>query len=246
MGIERLNQYAGLFGAFLVRDDAEDALRLPSGAHEIPLVLCDRLFDADGQLRYPTSGYRRRALGLGSPRRRAPRQRQALSVPRGRASALPLPSDQRVQRAPLLPLALRRPPACVQIGTDQGLLPAPVPLSSLTLAPAERADLVVDFSERRRTGRSPCSSQTQPSSRVPRAAARRRPRRRRPRCPARLRPSPGSRQSSAAKTRVLTLNEYKDRAAAPDADAAQRDVLARPGHGEAGARQRRDLELPQH
>ena len=36
-----------------------------------------------------------------------------------------------------------------QIGTDQGLLEAPVPLSSLALAPAERADLIVDFSAAR-------------------------------------------------------------------------------------------------
>ena len=46
----------GLLGCFFVRDDAEDALGLPSGAHEIPLVLCDRTFDADGGLHYPTSG----------------------------------------------------------------------------------------------------------------------------------------------------------------------------------------------
>jgi len=32
-----------------------------------------------------------------------------------------------------------------QIGTDQGLLPAPVSLDHLLLAPSERADLVVDF-----------------------------------------------------------------------------------------------------
>ena len=56
MGIERLNQYAGLFGMYLVRDDVEDALGLPGGRHEIPLVLFDRLFDAEGQLLYPTSG----------------------------------------------------------------------------------------------------------------------------------------------------------------------------------------------
>ena len=55
MGIERLNHYAGLFGVFLIRDDAEEALDLPRGAHEIPLVLCDRMFDAAGQLRYPVA-----------------------------------------------------------------------------------------------------------------------------------------------------------------------------------------------
>ena len=36
-----------------------------------------------------------------------------------------------------------------QIGTDQGLLPAPVPLTDFAIAPGERADLVVDFSEHR-------------------------------------------------------------------------------------------------
>ncbi len=56
MGIERLNQYAGLFGLFLVRDETEDALALPSGPYEVPLVLFDRLFHANGALNYPTSG----------------------------------------------------------------------------------------------------------------------------------------------------------------------------------------------
>ena len=36
-----------------------------------------------------------------------------------------------------------------QIGTDQGLLAAPVPLTRLEIAPGERADLVIDFSEHR-------------------------------------------------------------------------------------------------
>jgi spore coat protein A len=33
-----------------------------------------------------------------------------------------------------------------QIGTDQGLLPAPVSIRRISLAPGERADLIVDFS----------------------------------------------------------------------------------------------------
>ena len=32
MGINRLNVYAGLMGAYLIRDDVEDALNLPQGA----------------------------------------------------------------------------------------------------------------------------------------------------------------------------------------------------------------------
>src|SRR6202046_1608488 len=38
MGINRLNSYAGMFGLFMVRDAVEDALSLPKGAYEIPLV----------------------------------------------------------------------------------------------------------------------------------------------------------------------------------------------------------------
>ncbi len=56
MGLNRLNTYAGLFGMFLIRDKVEDALNLPSGKYEIPLILYDRDFTADGQLFYPTSG----------------------------------------------------------------------------------------------------------------------------------------------------------------------------------------------
>src|SRR5579872_1697818 len=39
MGINRLNIYAGLFGMYIVRDSAEEALNLPRGPYEIPLVL---------------------------------------------------------------------------------------------------------------------------------------------------------------------------------------------------------------
>jgi spore coat protein A, manganese oxidase len=55
MGINRLNIYAGLFGSFVIRDAAEDALHLPSGKYEVPLALFDRLLTPDGQLYYPVS-----------------------------------------------------------------------------------------------------------------------------------------------------------------------------------------------
>ena len=46
MGINRLNIYAGLFGLYIIRDAFEDALNLPSGPYEIPLVLADRFSEA--------------------------------------------------------------------------------------------------------------------------------------------------------------------------------------------------------
>ena len=56
MGINRLNIYAGLFGLFLDSRLFEDALNLPKGQYEIPLVVCDRSFRRDGSLYYPDSG----------------------------------------------------------------------------------------------------------------------------------------------------------------------------------------------
>ena len=47
MNITRWNVYAGLLGTYLVRDAEEDALGLPHGEHEIPLVLADRNLDQD-------------------------------------------------------------------------------------------------------------------------------------------------------------------------------------------------------
>ena len=45
--------YRGLAGFHLVRDDLEDALPLPGGERELPLLICDRSFAADGSFHYP-------------------------------------------------------------------------------------------------------------------------------------------------------------------------------------------------
>lgn len=44
--------YAGLAGLFIVSDDEEAALGLPSGAQDVPLVIQDRAFDGDNQFVY--------------------------------------------------------------------------------------------------------------------------------------------------------------------------------------------------
>jgi spore coat protein A len=98
----------------------------------------------------------------------------------------------------------------VQIGSDQGLLAEPVAVASMNVAPAERADIVVDFSEA--AGRTvSLRHQTQPilEFRVaPSKAGAPKP----PPLPRRLRHVPKLAPSAAARTRVLTLNDYQDRA----------------------------------
>jgi spore coat protein A len=205
MGLERLNLYAGLFGCFLIRDRTEDALNLPQGPHEVPLVLCDRLFDAQGQLVYPTSG----SLDLpwvsevkGDALLVNGKLFPYLDVePRRYRFRVINASNSRFY---YLSLSDGRP--FHQIGSDQGLLSAPVPLTTVTLAPAERADLIVDFSGV--PGQKVVlHSQTQElmQFRVAGGFAAKAPP-----LPAILRSVPRLAPSAAVKTRTLTLNEYKD------------------------------------
>jgi len=146
LGINRLNVLAGLFGVFIVRDPVEEALNLPRGKYEVPLVLCDRSFDLDGQLYYPVAqnstypwvpefvGNAILANGKLLPYLEVePRKYRfrVLNAANGRFFRIALVNGQTFR----------------QIGTDQGLLPAPLELKEITLAPAERADLVLDFSD---------------------------------------------------------------------------------------------------
>ena len=144
MGITRLNIYAGLYGAWLVRDAQERALGLPSEECELPLFLCDRLVGRDGQLYYPVSD---------DPAAPWVMQCQGNAVLCNGKLFPYLDVEPRRYRLRLLnvanssffELALTHGLVFRQIGSDQGLLPAPVERSRITLYPAERADVVVDF-----------------------------------------------------------------------------------------------------
>jgi spore coat protein A len=205
MGIERLNHYAGMFGLFLIRDEVEAALTLPSGPFEIPLLICDRLFDEAGQLSYPTSGFPD-----------APWVSEVYGdVMLVNGKLFPYfevePRSYRIRvvnasNARFLYLSLSNGQTFVQIGSDQGLLASPAPLERVTLGPAERADLIVDF------GRAAGSNVILKSQafelmqfRV-KAGAPGKP----TVLPANLRALPRTSASSATKTRVLTINEYRD------------------------------------
>jgi spore coat protein A len=144
LGINRLNVFAGLLGAFIVRDDVEDSLILPGGKYEIPLVIFDRIFDLNGQLNYPVSPDPQKPW--------TPEVFGDAMLVNGKV--LPyLEVEPRSYRfrtlngsnARFLHLSLSNTHPFRQIGTDQGLLPAPVEVEKVFLAPGERADLIVDF-----------------------------------------------------------------------------------------------------
>jgi spore coat protein A, manganese oxidase len=145
MGINRLNIYAGLQGLFLIRDEHEDSLNLPKGRYEIPLMLFDRFLQSDGQLEYPTSGdpkspwvpevYSNVMLANGA-------LMPYLDVePRQYRFRIMNGSNARFFR-----LSFGNLSEMQIIGSDQGLLPAPVKAKRMLLGPAERTDIVFDFS----------------------------------------------------------------------------------------------------
>jgi len=159
VGITRLNVYAGLSGFFLLRDNDELSMGLPSGEYEVPLVLQDRTLDDQGQLVYsPTFDDGQSPL----PGLWAPELFGDLPVVNGAIYPY-LQVEPRRYRLRLLNSSnsrflnlffnLAKSPTDIpalrpfhQIGTDGGFLPSPVALTHLLLAPAERADLIVDFS----------------------------------------------------------------------------------------------------
>ncbi|MHC5003383.1 MAG: multicopper oxidase domain-containing protein, partial [Planctomycetota bacterium] len=141
LGITRLNVYMGLAGLYVLRDEVEAALGLPDGPHEVPLVIQDRSFNADGSLAYPESwvehffGEYVLVNGKVWPYHEVERGKHRLRLLNGsNARTYTLTFQDAKGAAPF-----------VQIGTDGGLLPAPVPLTELSLSPGERADLVFDF-----------------------------------------------------------------------------------------------------
>jgi len=202
MGINRLNIYAGMLGLHVIRDEAEDALQLPRGKYEIPLVLMDRDLRVDGQLSYPVSPDDAKPW--------VPEAFGELHLVNGKLFPY-LELEPRKYRFRVLNgangrfyrLSLTNGGEMHQIGSDQGLLAAPVSVSAVNLAPGERADLVVDFAPHRGTQmllmseafelmqfRVSAAAVTDPSA-----------------LPAVLRPVPRVAESEAVLTRRLTLDE---------------------------------------
>jgi spore coat protein A len=160
LGITRLNVYAGLAGCYLIRDAEEDALNLPSGAYEIPLLIQDRKFGVDGSVLYPPPKNGTHPMWMqeffGDMICVNGKAAPFLEVePRKYRFRLINGSNSRFYHLTLVPAdaAGKRnggpadAPPFRQIGSDGGLLPAPLSTHYLIFSPGERFDLVVDFSE---------------------------------------------------------------------------------------------------
>ncbi|BBN20720.1 protein MpLPR3 [Marchantia polymorpha subsp. ruderalis] len=150
LGYTRLNVVSGLAGLYFIRGGSGEPGSLPEGRYEIPLVIQDKQFYPNGSINFPD---------LGSPLSPAHPQWcpdyfgdtilvngkawpfldvvgavyrfRILNAANARAFTLSF-SDSRLQ--------------FVQIGTDGGYMWAPQLLQNLTMAPAYRVDVLVDFS----------------------------------------------------------------------------------------------------
>lgn len=160
MGITRLNMYTGLAGFYLIRDEEEEALNLPNRQFEIPLMIQDRSFAKDGSLLYPPAQNGTHPVWMqeffGNTVCVNGKAKPYLEVePRKYRFRILNASNARFYHCALIPSdqygkpngEVADAPPFIQIGSDGGLLPAPVTLHYLIGAPAERFDVVIDFTD---------------------------------------------------------------------------------------------------
>src|SRR6266581_2445449 len=147
LGATRLNVFAGLAGAYILRDefdtgDEPNPIGIPGGAYEIPLVIQDRQFNSDGTFFYPTSDFPG-APWIGE-------YFGDVMLVNGKVWPY-LNVEPRLYRfrilngcnARILNLGLGGA-RLWQIGAEGGMWDQPVPVKHLVLAPAERADVIAD------------------------------------------------------------------------------------------------------
>lgn len=152
LGITRLNVYAGLSGAYIIKDlnnylDDNKITPLPCGKYDIPLIIQDKSFNCDGSLYFSADGenpyvhpYWRRFFygntnvvnGKVWPNLNVEKTAYRFRIVNS--------SNSRFYR-----YKLSNGQKIIQIGSDGGYLEKPVYMDEIYLAPAERADIIIDF-----------------------------------------------------------------------------------------------------
>jgi FtsP/CotA-like multicopper oxidase with cupredoxin domain len=133
--------YRGIGGLIVVSDDEEERLRLPTGARELPLIIQDRRVDASGVPLYNNAGPAMMAGVMGDEPFVNGVRRPYVEVD----SAVYRLRILNGANARIFRLARSDNGPFTLIGNDGGLLEQAVSLTSLDMAPAERADLLLDL-----------------------------------------------------------------------------------------------------
>jgi spore coat protein A, manganese oxidase len=147
--------WRGLAGFHIIRDEEDDALPLPKDKRDVPLMICDRSFDEDGSFLYPSldpslqvkpgveDDYMDGVIGDTILVNGAPWPVLEVSATKYRFRILNASNARRYELA----LEPENSAPFIQIGSDGGLLGAPILHRTIRIAQAERFDVVVDFSK---------------------------------------------------------------------------------------------------
>lgn len=141
--------YAGLAGMIIIDDPAAGSEGLPDtyGVDDIPLIIQDKAFNDDASLLYVKRGpslmhgFRAGQIIVNGA------IRPTASVPAGLVRFRLLNASN----ARIYTFRFEDNRTFHQVASDGGLLAAPSQLSTLMLAPAERAEIIVDFSDGKAT-----------------------------------------------------------------------------------------------
>jgi len=147
LGATRINVYAGLAGFYFIRDPKTEPKNLPNGPYEIEMAIQDRSFDTNSQLYFPDEvpiqdhpfwsvmflGDVPLVNGAPWPYLKVEPRRYRLRLLNG--------SNHRSYQ-----LSFGSAPV-YQIGADDSYLDRPVKVTKVAIDPAERDDIVVDFTK---------------------------------------------------------------------------------------------------
>ncbi|HTY16029.1 MAG TPA: multicopper oxidase [Methanoregulaceae archaeon] len=149
LGVTRINVMSGLAGFYLIRDSRDPLTgKLPSGKYEVPLAIQDRSFFKNGSFYFPDNGDNQSAHPywlpefFGNTIMVNGKVWPNMNVDRGQYRFRLLDGSN----ARFYTLTFSNGMSFTQIGTDGGYLKSPVSMRQITLAPGERADILVDFS----------------------------------------------------------------------------------------------------
>ncbi|MBC7382277.1 MAG: multicopper oxidase domain-containing protein [Bacteroidia bacterium] len=140
-GYTSKHTFKGLAGIFIVNDKEEQALNLPTGNFEIPIVIQDKRVFPDYSLDYSPqmmeimTGYLGQYIivnGSYAPNHEVNRSSYRVRILNG--------SNARIYN-----IALNNGDSFSVIGSDGGLLTSSQTVSSLIVGPGERADLIINF-----------------------------------------------------------------------------------------------------
>ena len=134
------NAYMGCAAFYITHDPLERSLPIPKGKYDVPLVLRDAMFAANGALIFDPENHANLfgdvvlANGRPWPRMEVERRKYRFRI-----------LNASISRGFNLALSSGEP--MTVIGTDGGLMPAPVEVKSMRVGMAERYEVVIDFSK---------------------------------------------------------------------------------------------------